>query len=216
MSTIALLGGTGRSGIPFIQQALERGHTIRALLRTPAKATIQHPNLTWVTGDATSAADIDGLIAGTDAVVSLIGQVKGAPENLQSQATNYILDAMRKHDVNRLISLTGGGVRDTANDQPGFMDKAIVFVMKNLAGKLAKNALLDGIAHREVLTAAKDIQWTIVRGPMLTEDDAKGSYQVGYVGTVKGIKLTREDLATFMLDELEQGKYIHEMPFVVN
>ena len=216
MAIIALLGGTGRSGLPFIQQALDRGHTVKALVRTPSKATLQHPNLTWVSGDATRYADIESLVVGTDAVVSLIGQVKGAPDNLQSQATEYILKAMRKHRVERLISLTGGGVRDPEHDQPGFMDKVIVFIMKNLAGKLAKHALLDGIAHREVLTAADDIQWTIVRGPMLTEDDAKGSYQVGHVGTVRGIKLTRQDLATFMLDELEQGKYIHEMPFVVN
>lgn len=122
---------------------------------------------------------------------------------------------MKKAGVRRLISLTGGGVRDAANDKPGFMDNLIVFIMKNVAGKGAKNALLDGISHAEVIRNS-GLDWTIVRGPMLTEDHAKGSYQVGNVGTVKGIKLTRDDLAHFMLSEFEQRKYMGQMPFVTN
>jgi hypothetical protein len=114
-----------------------------------------------------------------------------------------------------LISLTGGGVRDTVHDKPGFVDKAIVFIMKNVAGSGARNALTDGISHADLIRQT-DLDWTIARGPMLTDDPAKGGYQVGYVGTVPGIKLTRADLADFMLKEFEQGQHICDMPFITN
>jgi putative NADH-flavin reductase len=215
MATIALFGGTGRTGIPFIQQALEAGHTIQALLRNPQKLTISHPRLKIIKGDALNPADVDKTIAGTDGAVSLLGQDKNSPSDFQTRATKLIIDSLKKHNLRRFVSLTGGGVRDTANDKPGFMDNLIVFIMKNIAGAGARNALMDGISHADVIRQS-NLDWTIVRGPMLTEDPAKGSYQVGYVGTVKGIKLTRADLATFILAEWKTNAWQGKMPFVTN
>lgn len=215
MATIAVFGGTGRTGLPFIKQALAKGHSVKALVRTPSKMPFNHKNLQLIVGDALDASKVQQTVQGTDGVISCLGQDKASQPDFQTKATRLIVDAMKKAGVRRLISLTGGGVRDAANDKPGFMDNLIVFIMKNVAGKGAKNALLDGISHAEVIRNS-GLDWTIVRGPMLTEDHAKGSYQVGNVGTVKGIKLTRDDLAHFMLSEFEQRKYVGQMPFVTN
>ncbi len=215
MSTIAVFGATGRTGIPFIKLALERGHTIRALVRNPAKMTIQHPRLHLVQGDALVMVDVETVLAGADGVVSLLGQDKASQPDLQTRATKLILDTMKRMNITRLISLTGGGVRDAENDKPGFMDNMIVFIMKNVAGSGARNALLDGISHADLIRAS-GTDWTIVRGPMLTDDPAKGTYQVGHVGTVKGIKLTRTDLAAFILTEWEQPAWQKQLPFVTN
>lgn len=215
MSTIAVFGATGRTGIPFVQQALEAGHTIQALVRTPQKITISHPRLRLIKGDALNPADVDKAIYGSNGAVSLLGQDKASQPDLQTRATRLIIESLKKHALRRLISLTGGGVRDAARDTPGFMDNLIVFIMKNVAGSGARNALTDGISHAELIRNS-GLDWTIVRGPMLTEDPAKGSYQVGYVGTVKGIKLTRADLATFLLTEWETGQHLGQMPFVTN
>lgn len=51
---------------------------------------------------------------------------------------------------------------------------------------------------------------------MLTEESAKGKLAIGTVITVKGFKLTREDLAEFIYREIAEKKYIHQMPFVTN
>jgi putative NADH-flavin reductase len=215
MSTIAVFGATGRTGIPFVKQALAKGHHVVALVRKPSKMPINHKNLELIVGDALNAVDVQRTINRVDGVVSCLGQDKGSQPDFQTKATRLIVDTMKKEGVRRFISLTGGGVRDATNDKPGFMDNLIVFIMKNVAGKGAKNALQDGISHAE-LVRKSGLDWTIVRGPMLTEDPAKGSYQVGNVGTVKGIKLTREDLAAFMLKEFETGQYKGKMPFVTN
>jgi putative NADH-flavin reductase len=215
MATIAVFGATGRTGIPFVKQALAKGYSVKALIRTPSKMPINHKNLQLIIGDALNPTVVQQTITGTDGVVSCLGQDKTSQPDFQTKATKLIVGTMQKLGIKRLISLTGGGVRDSANDQPGFMDNLIVFIMKNVAGKGTKNALLDGISHAEVVRQS-NLNWTIARGPMLTDDPAQGVYQVGSVGTVKGIKLTRADLATFMLDEFEKGQYIGQMPFVTN
>lgn len=214
LSTIAVFGSSGRTGKLFIKQAL-LNHRIKALVRSSAKLKMNDENLEIFEGDVLKPEDVENVIAGSQAVVNLIGHVDGSPENLQTKATENIITAMKKLGVKRLISLTGGGVRDEQNDAPKFMDKTIVFVMKYLAGKETKYALLDGINHAALIKTT-DLDWTIVRGPMLTNDEPKGNYEVGYVGKVSGFKLTRADLASFILDALEKNKYIRKMPFLVN
>ena len=87
--------------------------------------------------------------------------------------------------------------------------------MKHFAGMKARAALMDGRAHAKILKKSP-LDWTIVRGPILTEAPGKGIYQIGYVGKVKGFKLTREDLAAFILSILKNNSHIKEMPFVAN
>ncbi|MBO0939095.1 NAD(P)H-binding protein [Fibrella sp. HMF5335] len=215
MATIAVFGGTGRTGIHFVRQALDAGHSIQALVRNPTKMPMAHPQLKLIKGDALNPADVDRTIRGSNGVVSLLGQDKASQPDLQTRATQLIIHSLKQHNLRRLISLTGGGVRDQAHDKPGFVDNLIVFIMKNVAGAGARNALMDGISHAELIRQS-GLDWTIVRGPMLTDEPTKGIYQVGYVGTVKGIKLTRADLAAFILKEWETGQWKGKFPFVTN
>jgi putative NADH-flavin reductase len=76
-------------------------------------------------------------------------------------------------------------------------------------------ALLDGISHTRLIQKS-DLDWTIVRAPMLTEEPEKGKIEVVNVGQINGFKLSRADLAQFMLNEIEANKYIHQMPSLTN
>lgn len=172
-------------------------------------------DLILITGNFQDQEDIENTVKGTDVVVSLLGQVMGSPINLQSKGIEFSIQAMKTHSVPRIISLTGGGVRDMENDRPGFPDRIITFVMKNLAGKGTRNALIDGIRHAEIIREFEG-DWTIVRGPMLTEKPATGKISIGNVGTIKGFQLTREDLADFLINEIEENKYSRKMPFLTN
>lgn len=42
---IAVLGATGQTGQFLVNQALQQGHTVTAVVRNPAKLTIHHDNL---------------------------------------------------------------------------------------------------------------------------------------------------------------------------
>jgi len=209
MKKIALFGASGGTGQQFLQQALEAGYTIKALARSPEKITQQSPQLTVIQGDVLKAEDVIETIRETDLVVSLFGHVKGSPAWLQTDGTRKILTAMQAHGVERIISLSGGGLPFPEKDQPKFMDKLIRGIMKLTVPKI----LNDAIEHHKVLRDS-DRSWTIVRGPVLTDGPHTGTYRTGWVGVDSGTKISRADLADFILQEVEANRYAEQMPFV--
>lgn len=110
MSVIALFGATGRTGRRVLVRALAAGHEVRALVRDPAELGVAHDRLTVIPGDVLDPAAVARTIAGSDAVLSLFGQVKGSPRTLQAEGTRAIVNAMRRHGVSRLVTLSGGGL----------------------------------------------------------------------------------------------------------
>jgi putative NADH-flavin reductase len=208
MKTIALFGGSGRTGKPFLTQALAKDYAIKALVRSPEKITTQHEQLTLVKGDVLNYDDVRKTVDGTDVVVSVFGHVKGSPEWLQTNGTKNIVQAMKETGVARVISLSGGGL-PFEKDEPKFPDKAIRFIMKVAVPKV----LNDAIEHAKVLRDS-GLDWVIVRGPRLTDDPKKNDYRVGWVGVNASTKIGRADLADFILTLVEDTQYDHQMPFV--
>ncbi len=210
MKTIALFGATGQTGSEFLKLALKEGYQVKALVRTPEKVTLKDEKLKVLQGDILTEADVEKTIKDTDIVVSLFGHVKGSPEMLQTKGTVHIINSMKRNDIKRVISLSGGGL-PYEKDEPKFMDKAIRFIMKIAVPKV----LDDAVAHAKVLEES-NLDWMIVRGPRLTNDAAQGSYKEGWVGVNASTKLTRADLADFILKQIESTKYNKQMPFVSN
>ena len=208
MKKIALFGGSGQTGKEFLQLALAQGHTVRALARTPQKIKQQSPELEVVQGDVLHYDDVTKTVAGSEVVVSLFGHVKGSPDWLQTQGTEHIVRAMKEHGVDRIISLSGGGL-PYEKDQPKIADKVIRLIMKIAVPKVLK----DAERHAEVLKAS-GLKWTIVRGPRLTNEPRQGKYRVGWVGINASTKIGRADLADFILEEVTQEAFNHQMPFV--
>ena len=205
---LAIFGGTGKTGKPLVEQALAQGHQVTALVRTPSKLTIQSDDLILVQGDATDPYDVDRVIIGVDAVLSALGHAKGSPDDVQTVATEHIVTAMKRRSVERIVSLTGAGVKDP-NDEPKLADKVIRFLLKTFAGKV----LEDAKNHAEVLRKS-GLQWTLVRGPRLTNGPHTGKYRVGYVGKNSSTQISHADTADFMLKEVTDNAYIHQAPVV--
>jgi len=70
---ITLFGATGGTGGQVIQQACEAGHEVTAVVRDAARLTRSHPRLTVVQADVIDPTAIAPAIAGSDAVVSVLG-----------------------------------------------------------------------------------------------------------------------------------------------
>ncbi|MEQ8705513.1 MAG: SDR family oxidoreductase [Phaeodactylibacter sp.] len=208
MKSIALFGGTGRTGKEFLKKALAKGHKVRMLARTPAKVNTSSAQLEVVEGDVLNPEDVKKTVAGTDIVVSLFGHVKGSPKWLQSDGTFNILSAMKEHRADKIISLSGGGL-PYEKDQPKFADKMIRLIMKVAVPKV----LNDAIRHAEILKES-DKEWIIVRGPRLTDEPEKGNYRVGWVGVNASTSIGRADLADFLVKQVEDNQFNQQMPFV--
>jgi putative NADH-flavin reductase len=208
MATIALLGATGKTGRRVLDRALTAGYDIRVLVRDPAKLDRIDPRLTVVTGDVLDADAVDRTVAGSDAVLSLFGQVKGSPRTLQTDGTRNVVAAMRSHGIRRLVTLSGGGLRAPL-DQPKLPDRVIRLLLKTLAG----HVLADAEGYLEVLEAS-GLDWTVVRGPRLMETPGAGSYRVGWVGVDASTQISRDDLADFLLTQIDDRTFVRQMPFV--
>ncbi len=209
MKKISLFGATGLTGRQFLEQALAAGHEVVALVRNPAKLTVKSPLLTVIQGDVLDAQAVSRSLQGAELVVSLFGHVKGSPEGLQTKGTQNILAAMQQHQVERIISLSGGGLPFPEKDQPKFADHLIRAIMKIAVPKV----LNDAIKHHQVL-AASNRQWVIVRGPRLTNEPARGNYRVGWVGVNASTSVGRADLAHFILRLVNDTSFDKQMPFV--
>ena len=205
---VAIFGASGRTGRPLLEQALAAGHEVRALVRDPSKLHVGHERLVVIRGDVLDAATVEETVAGTEAVLSALGQTKLSPKDVQTRGTENIVAAMEKHGVRRLVSLTGAGVRDE-RDEPKLVDRVITFLLR----RLQPDVLEDGVRHAEVIKGS-GLEWVIVRGPRLTEGPKKGEYRVGMVGKNSGTRISRADLAEFMLGQLTADTHLRQMPVV--
>lgn len=115
---------------------------------------------------------------------------------------------MKKHGVNRVVSLTGAGVGDP-QDRPKLSDRIVKFMLQTLSGKILK----DAEDHAAVL-GNSGIEWILVRGPMLTDGEHTGTYKATYVGKDSGMRVSRADVADFMLKQLETDQWLCQAPMV--
>ncbi|WP_062077063.1 NAD(P)-dependent oxidoreductase [Demequina globuliformis] len=207
MATVALFGATGKTGSRVLTRLLDRGDTVRALARR-ASALPEHDRLVVIQGDVLDPAAVADTVEGADAVLSLFGQVKGSPRTLQTDGTANIVAAMQDSGATRLVTLSGGGLR-APQDQPAFPDRLMRGALKLMAG----HVLADAEGHLEILEKSH-LDWTVVRGPRLTEDPRQGSYRAGWVGVGTGMKISREDLADFIVTQIDDRTFVHQMPFV--
>ncbi|MBA3868115.1 MAG: SDR family oxidoreductase [Anaerolineae bacterium] len=206
---LAIFGGTGKTGQHLIQQALDKGHEVVALVRTPSKVTTHHPQLKIIQGDIVDADCIAGVVQGVDAVISVLGPTNNKLEYTISRGMENILMAMKKQNVHRIVISAGAGVREP-QDRPNLIDRFFGLLLN----VLSKNVVADmkQVVHK-VQTSDRD--WTVVRVPMLTDQPAQGTLVVGNVGDIRS-RISRADMAAFMLKQLNDNRYLKLSPAISN
>lgn len=205
---LAIFGATGRTGLPLIQQALDAGHEVVALVRNPASVPMHHEHLTWIEGNAMRAADVARAVQGAESVICVLGHRKDSPKDMQTVAAVNIVEAMRAQGIKRLVSLTGAGV-EAPQDRPKLSNRLIKLALLLLSGDVYR----DGAAHAHVIQQSP-LDWVIVRGPMLTEGPHTGQYRVGWVGVNTGVRIARADVADFLLKQTTDTRYLRQMPMI--
>lgn len=205
---LLIFGATGRTGKPLVEQALAAGHEVTAYVRNASKLNVNHPKLETVEGNLNETKKIAEAMRGQDAVLVALGQVKGGSKTVMEEAAEVITNVMQKVGVRRLITLTGAGVA-----QPGDEPKAFNKFMSFMLNTFAKDVLKDSTKHAEIVRSS-GLEWTIVRVPMLTDGERKGTYRVGKVGVDDGPRISRADVADFMLKQVSAKSYLGKSPVI--
>ena len=205
---LTVFGTTGRTGRLLLAQALEAGHQVTALARTPSKLEMDHEQLTVIEGDVQDAQKVISAVAGSDAVLSVLGPTSNQPTYEVSRGMGHIQTAMDQQGVRRLVQSVGAGVGDP-QDRPGLFDRLIKVALQLVSRHVYEDMVrvADAIRH-------SDLEWTLVRVPMLTDDPPAGDIKVGYLGTGVGPRLSRADLAAFMLQQADDLTYVGQAPVI--
>jgi putative NADH-flavin reductase len=201
---VVIFGSTGSIGRHLVVQALEQEHTVSAFARNPAKLELEHANLTAVQGDALDSTSVKRAVHGQDAVLCSLGA--GAKGAARSEGTRNIIRAMEKAGVSRFVCLSTLGVGDSRANL-GFFWKHLMF------GLLLRRAYADHVSQEDYVKESR-LDWTIVRPGAFTDGNRTGVYRHGFPGTDKTIegKISRADVADFMLKQLTDRTYLRETP----
>jgi putative NADH-flavin reductase len=192
---LLIFGATGRTDVT-------------AYVRNASKLTLTHPKLKIVEGNLNETQKIVEAMKGQDAVLVALGQTKGGSKTVMEEAAKAITATMQKTGVRRLITLTGAGVA-----QPGDEPKAFNKFMSFMLNTFAKDVLKDSAKHADIVRSSP-LDWTIVRVPMLTDGEKKGKYRIGKVGVDDGPRISRADVADFMIQQVTDKKYLGQAPVI--
>ena len=201
---IIIFGSTGSIGAHLVKQALEAGHTVTAFVRDAAKLQIKHPNLQTAQGDLMDAASVVKAVKGHEAVLCAIGS--GRKGNVRSQGTLHVIQAMEQTGVKRLICETTLGAGDSRGNM-NFFWKYIMF------GMLLREAYADH-EKQETYIMRSNLEWTLVRPAAFTDGPHTGVYHHGFSASAKNVtlKISRADVADFMLKQLNDNRYLRKTP----
>ena len=203
---LLIFGATGCTGRQVVEQALAQGHTVTAFSRNPAKLDIQHASLRTVQGDVMDEAAVATAMQGQEAVVCLLGAGQQLTSKIRSQGTQQIIQAMQQAGIQRFICQSTLGAGNSWGSL-NFYWKYIMFGLI-LRRVFADHELQDSYVQQS------NLDWTIVRPGALIEGEKTGQYRHGFPGTDKTsqLKITRADVADFILKQLSDRSYLHQAP----
>lgn len=206
---VCVLGATGGTGREAVRAALDAGHAVRVLVRTPAKLGDLADRVEVVTGDATVADDVRGAVAGCDAVLSALGPDSFRKGGLHERVVPLLLDATRTAGARRLVLVSGAGV-DVPGDRKGLGPRLLGRALRLVAG----SAMRDRQREAELIMAS-GLQWVIVRPPHLVDGAATGRVRAG-TDLQLGLRdqITRADLGRFLVEQLTDDRFVGQAPFV--
>lgn len=210
---ILVLGANGATGRLVVAQALDAGHEVTAFVRAAAKAPAPRPRLRVAVGEVTSDQEaVTAAVTGQDAVISALGSGRGvkgllAPTVIR-EATPVVVRAMEEAGVGRLVFLSAFGVGDTARRAP--------VPLRLMYGAFLGPVFADKAAGERVLRAGR-LEWTLVYPVVLTNGPRTHGYRYGEYLELSGLaKVSRADVADFMLRETAEREYVHKTVIVAD
>jgi putative NADH-flavin reductase len=213
---LTIFAATGGIGGQLLEQAVDAGHDVTAVVRNPAR--LSRP-VRAVTADMTAAdpAAVEAAVAGADAVLSGLGPRSNADAGVAAQGTRVIVAAMQATGVRRIVAVSAapvGTVATPGRPNPPKHDPGDGFFMRHLLSHVASVTLgkvFADLAEMEDILAGSGLDWTVVRPPRLTGKPLTGSYRTAYGQNLRGgLSVPRADVAHCMLSVLGQPDTIKQ------
>jgi uncharacterized protein YbjT (DUF2867 family) len=204
---VLVLGATGGTGRLIVRDAVAKGHSAVALVRSKASANL--PDARLIEGEARDEATLARAMYGCDAVVSALGTGIGFRKvDLLTVATHALVTAMMRDGVRRLVCVSALGVGDSRGHGGFVFDRLFLPLLLSQAYKDKE--------RQEAAVRASALDWVLVRPAMLTDDPARGSARAFTdLAGVKGGKIARADVARFVVEQLTTDTWLRRTPVIL-
>jgi putative NADH-flavin reductase len=206
---LLVLGATGGTGLEMVREAIERGHSVTAFVRSPERLKPFGDHITIRQGNLLNAAELEPVIKGHEAVLSGFGPrlpVSKADANLLRQFGGALTAAMPKAGVKRVVV-----------ESVAFLFKDSIIPPAYLLGRLLFPGIVTDASGMEELFQNSGLEWTIARPPELTDKPYTGKYRVreGHLPRF-GFKISRSDVADFMIKAAENRSSLGKIVGISN
>jgi putative NADH-flavin reductase len=206
---VAVFGASGFIGSQVVREALAAGDSVTALVREPSRVA-PSPNLSVVPGDVRDPAAVDEVIGGAQGVISAIGIRRG--ERLDAgfldRAMRTILTSMERNGVRRIVAISGAAISLPGERKP-FPHNAVSALVRVIA-----HSAVEAKQREYDVLSASPLEWTAVRPTRVVEGPASANPRIGTSASDLGMRVTRTDLARFMVSELKDRNFVHQAPFI--
>jgi putative NADH-flavin reductase len=202
LTIVAATGGIGRH---LLRQAIEAGHDVTALVRSPEKiadpvrtvfADLAHPDLPALTE----------AIKGSDAILSALGARTKAESGVAWRGTAALVEAARQAGTRRLVVVSAapmGTFPSPGRPHPPRHDPGDGFLMRHLGAPFAKTMFrthYEDLARMEDVVRDSGLDWTVSRPPKLTDGPLTRHYRTAIDRNIRGgFSVSRADVADQML-----------------
>lgn len=209
---LAIFGADGRSGVEVVKCARQAGFDVVAFVYSEVAAKnlgkFSPSGVEVKKGDIMNYDDVRSALVGVDAVISVVGHIKGSDPLMQTKGITNIVKVMQSLGVKRILSLTGTGARE-AGDSPSFIDLFLNFFVK----LVDPERINDGVEHVKVLKNSS-LDWTVVRVLKLGESSGEvGDYKLTDGGPSE-LLTSRKKVAKVLVDLVNDRNFIGKCPVV--
>ncbi|WP_238650237.1 NAD(P)-dependent oxidoreductase [Paenibacillus piscarius] len=197
---ILILGATGRVGSHLVTHALQDGHHVTVLVRTPEKVQPLHDNLTIIEGNVLSQDDVARAVQGNDVVISALN-TDGT--TTLSDSMPFIIGAMYKEGIERIITVGTAGI---------LQSELAPELLRYQSSESKRRSTRAAEEHERAysLLERSALKWTIVCPTALVSGERLGTYRVRQdILPAGGTEISVADTAEFTYSQIAAGDFIN-------
>lgn len=239
MKHVLVVGATGATGRLLLQQLLDRGLAVRAVVRSREKldrSLRQNPRLSVIEA---SILDLDATqlrrhVAGCQAIACCLGHnltlrgLFGPPWRLVTEATRRLCEAVEiapSNDPVRFVLMNTAGNRNRDLEEPRSLgEKAVIALLRLLLPPHVDNECAAEYLRTTIGQRHQQIEWAAVRPDSLIDEVAVSPYKLHPSPTRSALfnagKTSRINVAHFMADLITDDRlweaWKGQMPVIYN
>lgn len=202
---VTVIGATGRIGSLVVRAAIAAGHEVTALAGHPSS----EPGVRSVVGDIRGRDVMQDALLGAEAVIAAVGPRGNRPAEAIAleQGMENLVTVATELSLKRLVVLSGAAV-DVPGDKKPVLDRLASAVVRRAA-----RHVVEAKQREFKIVSASQLDWTALRPPIVSDGLARG-YRLD-LKLRPGARVTREDVARALVDQLSDATFIRRAPFVL-